>query len=98
MFKRQGANHLKMVKSISLAESLCGFEFTITHLDDRVLLVKSEPGVVYKPGDTKKIVHEGMPSERNAFDKGNLYIEFQVEFPKPGDLSDNTLKVCVVLL
>lgn len=40
MFKRKGSD-LIMEKTLSLAESLCGFCFTITHLDQRVLKVRS---------------------------------------------------------
>jgi DnaJ family protein A protein 2 len=40
VFKRKGSD-LIMEKTLSLAESLCGFCFTITHLDQRVLKVRS---------------------------------------------------------
>jgi len=47
-FKRRGAD-LFIERSISLAEALCGFEIEVTHLDGRVLLIKSAPGEVMKP-------------------------------------------------
>lgn len=37
-------------------EALTGFEFRIKHFDDRVLIVKSEPDTVIKPGDIKVYV------------------------------------------
>lgn len=36
--------------TLSLTEALCGFQFTVTHLDGRQLLIKSNPGEVIKPG------------------------------------------------
>jgi len=79
--------HLFMKKKISLLEALCGFEFTIGHLDGRKLLVKSGADVIYRPGDFKVIRDEGMPHPKNHFQKGSLYIEFVVEFPKNGSIS-----------
>lgn len=43
---------------------------------------------MYTPGDIKVIDGEGMPMNRNAFIKGNLYVEFKLEFPESGTLSD----------
>lgn len=48
-FKRKG-DDLFVEHSLSLAESLCGFQFVLTHLDGRQLLIKSNPGEVVKPG------------------------------------------------
>ncbi|KAF9598923.1 hypothetical protein IFM89_033121 [Coptis chinensis] len=36
--------------SLSLTEAFCGFQFVLTHLDNRQLLIKSNPGEVVKPG------------------------------------------------
>jgi len=86
-FKRQGID-LWMEYTLPLIEALAGFDFTIKHLDDRVLHIKSEKGDVVKPGDIRTIVGEGMPTHKRPFDKGNLYIKFNIEFPKPGFLKD----------
>jgi len=64
---------------------LCGFEFVIEHLDGRRLLVKSEPNRVYKHGSALKIPEEGMCE---SYDRGNLYIEFEVEFKKHKDFTE----------
>lgn len=48
-FKRKGED-LFVEHTISLTESLCGFQFVLTHLDGRNLLIKSNPGEVVKPG------------------------------------------------
>lgn len=81
VFKRQGID-LSMEYTLPLIEALTGFDFTIKHLDDRVLHVKSEKGDIIKQGDVRVIKGEGMPTHRRPFDKGNLYIKFNVEFPK----------------
>jgi len=85
LFKRQG-DDLYMEKTLKLVEALCGFQFTITHLDGRKLLVKSEPNDIIKPGDVKAILEEGMPIYKRPMDKGVLYIKFNIEFPQPSQL------------
>lgn len=48
-FKRKGED-LFVEHTLSLTEALCGFQFVLTHLDGRQLLIKSNPGEVVKPG------------------------------------------------
>lgn len=48
-FKRKG-DDLFYEHTLSLTEALCGFQLVLTHLDNRQLLVKSNPGEVVKPG------------------------------------------------
>jgi DnaJ family protein A protein 2 len=79
-FKRDGMD-LHMKQKLSLAEALCGFQFTITHLDGRKLTVCSQPGEIIKPGQKKCIVGEGMPKWKDPKKFGDLVIEFEVEFP-----------------
>eukprot|EP00667_Euglena_gracilis_P011337 EG_transcript_11579 len=79
-FERRGQD-LHMKKTISLMEALCGFSFPVRQLDGRVLLIKSQPNEVTKPGQIKAVPGEGMPKHRNPFDKGSLLIEFDVELP-----------------
>lgn len=79
-FKRKGAD-LVTTMNISLAESLCGFTRTITHLDGRVLRIDSKPGKVVKPDSVKMIQGEGMPYHGSPFSKGRLFVHFRVDFP-----------------
>lgn len=68
--------------TITLLEALTGFEFYLTHLDGRILHVRSESNTIIKPeGDIKVIEKEGMPYRNNPSVKGHLYIELSVEFP-----------------
>ncbi|XP_052114907.1 dnaJ protein homolog [Arachis duranensis] len=80
-FKRK-AEDLFVEHTLSLTESLCGFQFVLTHLDGRQLLIKSNPGEVVKPDSFKAINDEGMPIYQRPFMKGKLYIHFTVEFPE----------------
>ena len=52
-FKRKG-DDLFYEHALSLTEALCGFRFVLTHLDNRQLLIKSNPGEVVKPGKQSK--------------------------------------------
>lgn len=85
-FKREGHN-LFYRKSLTLHEALLGFAFPITHLDGRVLIVKSRPGEVVKPGDVKCIANEGMPKHKSPYENGNLYIDFNIQFPSSNSIS-----------
>jgi len=91
LFKRNG-NDLYMEATIPLIEALGGFAFTIKHLDDRVLLVKSEKNEIINPGDVRVLPNEGMPIPKRPYEKGNLYITFTVEFPKPGFFNPKSLQ------
>eukprot|EP00002_Diphylleia_rotans_P013818 TRINITY_DN2690_c0_g1_i1.p1 TRINITY_DN2690_c0_g1~~TRINITY_DN2690_c0_g1_i1.p1 ORF type:complete len:405 (-),score=88.29 TRINITY_DN2690_c0_g1_i1:2160-3374(-) len=71
--------------TITLQEALCGFEFIVEHLDKRHLHVRSSPGEVIKPGDVRAIQDEGMPTYKRPFDKGFLFIKFDVTFPENMD-------------
>ncbi|KAL6511068.1 hypothetical protein OROGR_022192 [Orobanche gracilis] len=79
-FKRKGED-LFVEHSLSLTEALCGFQFILSHLDGRQLLIKPDPGEVVKPNSYKAINDEGMPMYQRPFMKGKLYIHFNVDFP-----------------
>ena len=51
-FKRK-QDDLYVEHNVSLTEALCGFQFVLTHLDGRQLLIKTNPGEVIKPGTGK---------------------------------------------
>lgn len=79
-FKREGEN-LHVTHTINLVEALCGFKFVFLHLDQRKLLIESGAGQVIKPGDVKSVANEGFPTWKRPFDKGYLFIKFDVQFP-----------------
>eukprot|EP00252_Welwitschia_mirabilis_P018420 TRINITY_DN40956_c0_g1_i1.p1 TRINITY_DN40956_c0_g1~~TRINITY_DN40956_c0_g1_i1.p1 ORF type:complete len:418 (-),score=83.96 TRINITY_DN40956_c0_g1_i1:485-1738(-) len=96
-FKRKG-DDLYVDHTLSLTEALCGFQFALTHLDGRQLLIKSCPGEVIKPGQYKVINDEGMPHYQRPFMKGSLYIHFNVEFPGSGTFTPEQCKQLETIL
>uniref|UniRef100_I3KCP8 DnaJ heat shock protein family (Hsp40) member A2b n=1 Tax=Oreochromis niloticus TaxID=8128 RepID=I3KCP8_ORENI len=96
-FRRDGSD-LHMVHRIGLVEALCGFQFTVTHLDGRQLLVKYPPGKVIEPGCIRVVKGEGMPQYRNPFEKGDLYIKFDVQFPENNWINPEKLNELECLL
>jgi len=91
VFKRNG-NDLYIEATIPLIEALGGFAFSIKHLDDRNLLIKSDKGDVITPGEVRMLANEGMPIHKRPMENGNLYIQFTIEFPKPGTLNPTQIQ------
>ncbi|KAF7663226.1 hypothetical protein LDENG_00216150 [Lucifuga dentata] len=90
VFQRKD-DDLKMKMEIKLADALCGFKKTIQTLDNRTLIISSQPGEVIKPSDIKCVQNEGMPIYRDPYEKGQLIIKFQVEFPEKGWLPEHLM-------
>ncbi|ORY28306.1 hypothetical protein BCR39DRAFT_535402 [Naematelia encephala] len=78
-FQRNGDN-LFCEAEIDLLTALGGGEFAIEHLDERALHVTIVPGEIIKPGATKVISGQGMPSYRHH-ELGDLYVRINVKFP-----------------
>jgi len=89
---------LVMTHSIGITEALCGFQFTFKHLDGREVVVTHLPGEVISPGSVKVVPGEGMPMFRNPYDKGNLYIKFDVSFPANHFAEEDVYKKIEALL
>jgi len=85
-YKRKNAD-LLMQKHISVTEAICGFAFTHEHMDGRTLLIKSEEGRVYSPGDLMCVEDEGMPLEGDHYNAGRLFILFKIDMPEPEDIT-----------
>ncbi|KAL3652015.1 hypothetical protein CASFOL_001696 [Castilleja foliolosa] len=94
-FKRKG-DDLFVEHTLTLTEALCGFQYILTHLDNRQLLIISEPGEIVKPDQFKAINDEGMPMYQRSFMKGKLYRQFTVDFPE--SLSPEQSKALEVVL
>nr|CAI5864122.1 unnamed protein product [Callosobruchus analis] len=97
VFQRNG-DDLHMKHTISLTEALCGFTFLVQHLDGRDIVIKHPPGEVIKPGDVKAVIGEGMPIYKNPFEKGNMYISFNIKFPENNFTTEENLKLIETLL
>jgi DnaJ-class molecular chaperone len=76
-FERQGLD-LIYNHTISLKESLCGFQFEIKHLDNKVYTLNNNRGNIIFPNHKKTIHGKGLTRENQ---NGNLVIIFHVEFP-----------------
>jgi DnaJ family protein A protein 2 len=79
-FQRKGAD-LLMRQKITLVEALTGVDFTFKHLDGKVIRVQNAPGKIVKHGEIQTIEDQGMPFHKKSYKQGNLFIEFEVEFP-----------------
>ena len=53
----------------------------IEHLDGRKINISTKPGDIVKPGELKTIKECGMPFFNSPFRFGNLYVQFNVNFP-----------------
>lgn len=80
-FTREGSD-LYVSKTVGLTEALCGFEMVLKHLDQRDLVLRYPAGNIIEPGCIRGVVGEGMPTYKRPFDKGNLYVKFEIEFPE----------------
>lgn len=88
-FQRKGDDLFYEAK-IDLLTALAGGQFTIPHLDDRILLVTVLPGEAIKPDSIKVIPNEGMPTYRHH-NHGHLFVKFSVEFPQPNWTDPGTI-------
>lgn len=102
VFRREGIN-LILKKRINLLDSLCGFQFGIRHLDDRILDIKWS-GII-KQGDSLVAASEGYPILRTPENHyrqigqpshGDLIIRFEVVYPEA--ISDQTRVTLKTLL
>jgi DnaJ-class molecular chaperone len=64
-------------KTLSLKDSLCGFEFVIKHLNEKTFTITNKDTII-KPGFHKVIPNLGLKRNNK---NGNLIIEFNIEFP-----------------
>lgn len=88
VFKRKSSN-LLIKRKINLHSALTGFKFILEHLDGRKILINSDH--IIEPGEVKVIQGEGMPRKENHHLFGNLYIEFELTFPKEKLITDKIL-------
>ena len=63
-----------------MQDALNGFEMELDHLDKHKVKVSREK--ITWPGAKIKKKGEGMPSYENMNIKGDLYITFDIDFPK----------------
>lgn len=90
-FERKG-NDLYTNITITLQDALNGFELEIQHLDSHVVKIQREK--ITWPGARIRKMGEGLPSYENNNRFGDLYITFDVQFPRKDLTADQkeTLK------
>jgi DnaJ family protein B protein 4 len=76
-FKRHGLD-LVFEHQITLKEALCGFSFTIKHLNGTTYTINNA-GRVISPNYMKKIPNLGIQRDEHT---GSLVIHFQIQFPE----------------
>jgi DnaJ family protein B protein 4 len=77
-FKRKGID-LILEKTITLKESLCGFNFDIKFITGKMYTISNPPGNVIQPGHNKVIPNLGLNRDDST---GNLIIIFNIKFPE----------------
>ena len=76
-------------KTLPLKDALCGFSFEIKHLNGETMTISNKKDkTIIKPGHIMNVSGLGMVREGRG--KGNLIIEFVLEFPE--SLSDEQLE------
>lgn len=81
VFTRKGAD-LFVERKITLLEALTGLHFTLDHLDGSKLTIATAPGDIISPKQVKCVKGKGMPYYKDAFAHGNLYVQFDIQFPE----------------
>lgn len=77
-FKRK-FDDLYIEHTLTLTEALCGFQFVLTHLDGRQLLIKSNPGEVIKPGKHVLPLCAILSVRRDGFQSLNPSLKYRRE-------------------
>lgn len=80
-FKRNGLN-IEISKDISLKNALCGFSFTIDHINGKNYKLNNEKGKIIYPHFVKTISNLGF---KRGNQTGNMCVRFNVIFPKSMD-------------
>ncbi|KAL4217051.1 DnaJ subfamily B member 11 [Mactra antiquata] len=78
-FERRGDDLYTNV-TISLVDAMIGFEMDIPHLDGHMVHIVRDK--ITWPGAKMRKANEGMPNYENNNVLGNLFITFDIDFPK----------------
>lgn len=82
---------LVLRQKIDLLTALAGGSFNFKYLNNKVIKVNISPGEIIKPGSIKVLKNFGMPKAKPDV-HGDLFIQFEVEFPKEGVLTSSSRK------
>lgn len=90
MFIRNKEN-LLFKKKLNWYEAMLGFKFTLPTLDGRTLVIERTKQST-NPGDVISIPNEGMPKTASGLEKGDLFIQFSIKFPKASEMPPELLE------
>lgn len=93
IYERKGDDLYANV-TITLQDALVGFTTEIEQLDGRKIVIEREK--VTWPGAKIKKKGEGMPNYENNNVRGNLYITFDIDFPKTQFSEEDKQSTCSV--
>jgi len=79
-FQRRGPDLLMEMK-VSLADALCGIRTPVKMLDGRTILVTTPAGQMVRHKDVLAVDNEGMPIHGSSFNRGRLFVAFDVQMP-----------------
>ena len=70
--------YVHLLQEITLVEALCGFKRVITHLDERQVLIQTNPGPVIKDGAYLRSMchHRKSSLSRNLVDPNEILFPF----------------------
>lgn len=80
-FERRG-DDLYIKKKIGLIDALKGIKFNLEHINDHKITLQTPQGKILTHGETLRIPNLGMPHYKDSMSNGDLYVEFDVVFPK----------------
>lgn len=92
VFTRAGLD-LIIAKKITLKEALTGFSFEIKYINGKTYTLNNNPGNIITPGFRKVIPNMGLERDQH---KGNMIVEFAVEFPEK--LTESQMKLIQTVL
>ena len=89
VFRRVKAD-LHISKKVGLIEALSGFSFNLKHLSDMDVTIAVPAKTIVKHMDVMRVRNLGMPKYKESLSFGDLYVHFEVVFPK--NLSSSQLE------
>ena len=75
-------NNLFVTQEISMQESMMGFKRSIIHLDGHNVEINKDGSEIVQPFEWEKITGQGMPVKGRKGQFGDLYIQFEIKFPR----------------
>ncbi|XP_028667001.1 dnaJ homolog subfamily B member 4 [Erpetoichthys calabaricus] len=90
-FKREGSNIIFPVR-VSLRQALCGCSLNVPTIDGKSFTIRQND--VIKPGMRKSFSGQGLPFPKNPSQRGDLIVEFEVNFPDSLPASTKEMLKC----